>query len=230
MSTQNENQNETQTVKNTSNRRKGKLIFFGITTIAIMVFIFVQSAMPDVVSAEESNLIVEFIRDIMEKASISVSNQEMLSYLVRKGAHFTEYAVFGISLYALGRTLAGMRKGKKKADSESAQSGGVEEEAIIQKSVQLDDVEKKDAGSKPEQHGGKEKKAFVPDSALIGWVAGTLYAVTDEIHQVFVPGRFGQIRDVIIDSMGVAMGIVILHIIMKTSDRRKAQKNETEIV
>ena len=52
----------------------------------------------------------------------------------------------------------------------------------------------------------------------------------DEIHQVFVPGRFGQIRDVIIDSMGVAMGIVILHIIMKASDRRKAQKNETEIV
>ena len=142
MSTQNENQTE----KNTANRRKGKLIFFEITTFALMIFIFVQSAMPDVVSAEESNLIVEFIRNVMEKVSIPVFNMEMLSYIVRKGAHFSEYAAFGLSLYALERALAGMRKGKKKADSESAQSGGVEEEAVIQKSVQLDDVEKKEHG------------------------------------------------------------------------------------
>jgi len=209
MSTQNENQTENQTEKNTATRRKGKLIFFGITTFAIMVFIFVQSAMPDVVSAEESNLIVEFIRDIMEKASISVSNQEMLSYLVRKGAHFTEYAVFGVSLLALGREIAFFgcfpaENGKKD------QSGS-----------RRDKTEK----------GTKIRREMSPKAvALIGWAAGTLYAVTDEIHQVFVPGRFGQIRDVIIDSMGVAMGIVILHIIMKASDRRKAQKNETEIV
>ena len=209
MSTQNENQTETQTVKNTSNRRKGKLIFFGITTFAIMVFIFVQSAMPDVVSAEESNLIVEFIRDIMEKASISVSNQEMLSYLVRKGAHFTEYAVFGVSLLALGSEIAlfgCFPAGNEKRD----QSG---------------------SGREKTEKGTKIRREMSPKAvALIGWAAGTLYAVTDEIHQVFVPGRFGQIRDVIIDSMGVAMGIVILHIIMKASDRRKAQKNETEIL
>ena len=190
MSTQNENQTENQTEKNTATRRKGKLIFFGITTFAIMVFIFVQSAMPDVVSAEESNLIVEFIRNIMEKASIPVFNMEMLSYIVRKGAHFSEYAAFGLSLYALGRALAGLRKGKK------------------------------DAGSEQEQFGGKEKKAFAPDPALISWAAGTLYAITDEIHQLFVPGRFGQVSDIIIDSMGVATGILLLYIISETNKKR----------
>lgn len=35
-----------------------------------------------------------------------------------------------------------------------------------------------------------------------------LYAVSDEIHQLFVPGRSGEIRDVMIDSSGAAVGIV----------------------
>ncbi len=34
-----------------------------------------------------------------------------------------------------------------------------------------------------------------------------LYAVSDEVHQLFVPGRGGQAVDVLIDSAGAAMGI-----------------------
>ncbi|HYE82842.1 MAG TPA: VanZ family protein [Clostridia bacterium] len=34
-----------------------------------------------------------------------------------------------------------------------------------------------------------------------------LYAVSDEVHQLFVPGRSGQARDVLIDSAGSAVGI-----------------------
>lgn len=34
-----------------------------------------------------------------------------------------------------------------------------------------------------------------------------LYAASDEFHQLFVPGRGGQIRDVILDSAGAAFGI-----------------------
>ncbi|MGI6114498.1 MAG: VanZ family protein [Mahellales bacterium] len=33
------------------------------------------------------------------------------------------------------------------------------------------------------------------------------YAISDETHQLFVPGRAGQIRDVIIDSCGALAGI-----------------------
>lgn len=36
-----------------------------------------------------------------------------------------------------------------------------------------------------------------------------LYACSDEFHQLFVPGRAGQWRDVGIDSMGAAFGISI---------------------
>ncbi|AKN31940.1 VanZ family protein [Clostridium carboxidivorans P7] len=34
-----------------------------------------------------------------------------------------------------------------------------------------------------------------------------LYAISDEIHQIFVPGRGAQVKDVIIDSVGAAVGI-----------------------
>lgn len=36
-----------------------------------------------------------------------------------------------------------------------------------------------------------------------------LYAVSDEVHQLFVPGRAGRFSDVIIDSMGALLGVFI---------------------
>jgi VanZ family protein len=41
-------------------------------------------------------------------------------------------------------------------------------------------------------------------------VAGVAYAVSDEIHQTFVPGRQGSVLDVLIDSAGVVIGILVL--------------------
>ena len=37
-----------------------------------------------------------------------------------------------------------------------------------------------------------------------------IYAILDEIHQLFVPGRAGQVRDVLIDSAGSLLGIIIV--------------------
>ncbi len=41
------------------------------------------------------------------------------------------------------------------------------------------------------------------------FLSGILYAASDEFHQLFVPGRSGQITDVLIDSAGVILGILI---------------------
>jgi VanZ family protein len=38
---------------------------------------------------------------------------------------------------------------------------------------------------------------------------GTLYAVSDEVHQAFVPGRLGSPLDVAIDAAGVVCGVVL---------------------
>jgi hypothetical protein len=38
---------------------------------------------------------------------------------------------------------------------------------------------------------------------------GTLYAASDELHQMFSDGRSPQVRDVCIDSAGVLTGVLV---------------------
>jgi VanZ family protein len=38
---------------------------------------------------------------------------------------------------------------------------------------------------------------------------GVLYAVSDEVHQLFVPGRSGSALDVALDAVGVAVGVLV---------------------
>lgn len=44
---------------------------------------------------------------------------------------------------------------------------------------------------------------------------GVFYAISDEIHQLFVPGRSGQVTDVFIDAIGVLFGIGIVLLVAK---------------
>ena len=43
----------------------------------------------------------------------------------------------------------------------------------------------------------------------IALLACILYAVSDELHQIFVPGRGAEIRDVLTDSAGAAIGFFL---------------------
>jgi len=45
--------------------------------------------------------------------------------------------------------------------------------------------------------------------ARSAFAAGVAYAVTDEVHQHFVPGRLGSPVDVAIDAVGVALGVLL---------------------
>jgi VanZ family protein len=49
--------------------------------------------------------------------------------------------------------------------------------------------------------------------ALGAWFGAVGFAVTDELHQVFVPGRQGSPWDVLIDSVGAAGGLLVLWLI-----------------
>lgn len=51
---------------------------------------------------------------------------------------------------------------------------------------------------------------------IFAGVMGIAYAISDEIHQLFVSGRAGQVQDVVIDSIGVILGICILMLFIKT--------------
>ena len=47
------------------------------------------------------------------------------------------------------------------------------------------------------------------------------YAATDEFHQIFVPTRTPQISDVLIDTLGGALGLTLIWIVRKFSKRQK---------
>ncbi len=55
-----------------------------------------------------------------------------------------------------------------------------------------------------------EEKSKMLKCVFISWLVGTLYAASDEIHQLFVPGRSGMFTDVLIDSGGVLVGILLM--------------------
>ena len=47
------------------------------------------------------------------------------------------------------------------------------------------------------------------------FLTGTVYAATDEFHQLFVPGRAGMITDILIDSMGVLFGCFLITVLCR---------------
>ena len=133
-----------------------------------MCFIFTMSSFGHNSSDAQSNLFVDFIaqnfphvRHGLENNLISLST---LIFLVRKTAHFTEYAILG-SLFFLNlrNTPLGLIKHP------------------------------------------------LATSILFSF----LYACTDEIHQIFVPGRSAQFRDILIDTLGASFGATITYLTIK---------------
>lgn len=47
-----------------------------------------------------------------------------------------------------------------------------------------------------------------------------LYAISDEIHQLFVEGRFCALKDMLIDSSGALTGILLCHLIKRLCQRK----------
>ncbi|MBI5019209.1 VanZ family protein [Candidatus Gottesmanbacteria bacterium] len=58
---------------------------------------------------------------------------------------------------------------------------------------------------------------------LRAYIITVLYAMTDEIHQQFVPSRQGAVRDVIIDAIGA--GVVWYYLLTQLPKAQKTLKN-----
>lgn len=53
------------------------------------------------------------------------------------------------------------------------------------------------------------------EKILYSLAFGICFVITDEVHQLFVPGRTGRLLDVGIDTLGIITGILIFLIIKK---------------
>ena len=136
-----------------------------VIPLAIMIYIFIHSAFPADLSSRESAFFVRVVLLFWD------ADPGLVTHLVRKCAHFTEFALLGASLLPAACDLYDRR-----------QSG--------------------DAG---------RSSAGVRRAAGVGaWLFGTLYAVTDEVHQIFVAGRSCELTDVLIDSAGVLAGVLAI--------------------
>ena len=65
----------------------------------------------------------------------------------------------------------------------------------------------------------QKKSAYI--TGLITWIIGTAYAVSDELHQLFVPGRSCELRDMCIDAAGIFCGVLIISGVMRIKNRRR---------
>ena len=58
--------------------------------------------------------------------------------------------------------------------------------------------------------------------------AGTIYAALDEYHQRFVPGRSGEVKDVLIDACGLLVGLVLTlgagRLMQRIKEKRKTKR------
>ena len=69
-----------------------------------------------------------------------------------------------------------------------------------------------------------KRKTLIP----LSWAAGTLYACTDELHQLIIDGRSGQWSDVLLDSSGVLTGVLLISLVLLIIRRKERGKDGDE--
>lgn len=180
-----------------------------------MLFIFTMSSFGHNSSDAQSNLFVDFIaqnfphvRHGLENNLISLST---LIFLVRKTAHFTEYAILG-SLFFLN-----LRNWLKSNNPHLKISKPQATKAIAKKNpnTQFTKSVTKKAPLDPIKY-----------TLAMSIFLSFLYACTDELHQIFVPGRSAQFRDVLIDTLGASFGIAITYLTIKFFEKIKTRSDK----
>ena len=146
-------------------------IISAILLVACMVFIFCMSAQDSNESSNTSgNLITAVLKIVYPKFKelSHIEKENLISsfqFFVRKGAHFTIYAIMGFLAFWTVGTYSITLKLK----------------------------------------------------ALLSGAICLLYSVSDEIHQRFIPGRSGEIRDICLDFSGSILAIIFMLLIVKYS-------------
>lgn len=154
-----------------------KKIIFILLLVISMGTMYYFSSQDGKTSSEQSNKVVRVIDEI--RAEVTLKNEKLImvkdkifnklrgygkSYLVRKLAHFSIYAVIGVCMMLVIYAFS--------------------------------------------------KKIIL--SATFGLLLSMLYAMYDENRQLYVDGRSGSLKDVLIDSSGALTGIIIMVLLLST--------------
>lgn len=69
-------------------------------------------------------------------------------------------------------------------------------------------------------HCTSSKRFLQKSPLLLSYCTAFIYACTDEFHQMFVPGRGPAVKDVFIDSIGITIGLLLILLLIKPSNRQ----------
>lgn len=140
-----------------------------------------------------------------------------LHLFVRKAAHFSEFAVLGFLLFAAIYP-------SRKADTyEEGVCGSATQKSADQKTVACTIDAKKATVNKFDTCKTDTVKLAVK-AGVLAQLAGMSYAVFDEIHQIFIPGRSCQVKDMLIDSSGVLLAVLLRYVFVSNKAGRNRKK------
>ncbi len=127
---------------------------------------------------------------------------EALQFPIRKAAHMSEYAVLALLVFAQLRLWPAFSgTGLPVRRVQAMTMGSSAKENVL--------AEEKDAAPSTPASPWDLYLRTLRKAALVAWGCAALYAATDEVHQLFVPGRAGLFTDVLIDATGAAIGLLL---------------------
>ncbi len=208
-----------------------KLAVVAAALLAWMAFIFYMSAKTGGASGGMSESVAAWLAQLLcpdwadMPADARAELLARMSLPVRKGAHITEYAI----LAALAFTAFSQARFVRRAGVGAG--GAMDASDVVCEGVgaSADESVERGAGAGAGAGAGEDAGAGGEDGgagagtgagagedagasraiffiALAAFAFSTLYAASDEFHQLFVPGRAGLFTDVAIDSCGAALG------------------------
>ena len=200
---------------------------FLILMLLWMALIFFYSSRQADVSAEDSGRIGItlgriFISDFEEWPE--EEQQEFaarIDHPVRKTAHAAEYAVLGFLAAGACAGTAGSA-GTSRSAGMAGSSGVAESAGTAESSGVAESAGTAESSGVAGRTGNGAWRKFRKEMFL-PWLIAALYAASDEIHQLFVPGRSGQLSDVILDSAGALAGVAAFTVLCWLINRRKAR-------
>lgn len=168
---------------------------FLVLMILWMVLIFSFSARPAEISSEDSRSVGLLIGELFIPG-FKEQSAELQNKFAEKVDHPIRKAAHASEYAVLGLLTAGAYMSGGAVDAGNA-----------------NDKKKADIRN-------SKKRTSISRGILIPWVITTAYAATDEMHQLFVPGRSGQVSDVLLDSAGAMAGLSVLGVIRFLMQRR----------
>jgi len=173
-----------------------------------LCLIFIGST--DLMSAEQtSRFLVPFLRWLVPQ--ISVPTIAAIHFAVRKLGHIIEYAILALLLWR------GLRRGTdlqmKMSPNPAKPGSSFSTKPVINTSVQTEGAGRSSLVDSTGCPWVRSRSILQVRSgqalAVSVWVVATLVAATDEFHQSFVPTRTAASGDIMIDSIGALLGLLI---------------------